>query len=258
MITLFAYLIMILILTSAFVVIFSKDPIQSVLFLVLVFIMTAVLLLLIGAEFLAILLITVYVGAIAILFLFVVMLLNLRMVEVYSSFYYHIPIGAFVGLLFYSILFCIFYQKHTIDTELFVLNEFKYNLWTSYLMWTSNLNTIGQVLYNFYSDLFIVIGLILFAAMIGVIVLTVDYDYRSKQLAQPNKNNEFKRTLLGHIVWENMNVVGKCRQYPWWIRYEERSNYILPNQTLNWDDPIPEFKIPQWAKNLTFGYLKDE
>jgi NADH-quinone oxidoreductase subunit J len=128
MITTFAYLIMILILTSSFVVIFSKDPIQSVLFLVLVFIMTAVLLLLIGAEFLAILLITVYVGAIAILFLFVVMLLNLRMVEVYSSFYYHIPIGAFVGLLFYLIVFFILYQKHSITTELFVLNEFEYNL----------------------------------------------------------------------------------------------------------------------------------
>jgi NADH-quinone oxidoreductase subunit J len=82
----------------------AKNPVQSVLLLVLVFLQTALLFILLGAEFLAILLITVYIGAIAILFLFVVMLLNLRVVELHSSLQYHIPIGIFLGLIFFFVL----------------------------------------------------------------------------------------------------------------------------------------------------------
>ena len=88
MITLFTYLNLFLIIFCGCGVVLARDPIQSVLFLVTVFILTAVLLFILGAEFLAILLITVYIGAIAILFLFVVMLLNLRMIEAYNSLYY--------------------------------------------------------------------------------------------------------------------------------------------------------------------------
>lgn len=79
-------------------VVLVRDPIHSVILLVVSFIYSAVLFYIIGAEFLAVLFITVYVGAIAVLFLFVVMLLNLRMVELYTSLYYHIPVGIILGI----------------------------------------------------------------------------------------------------------------------------------------------------------------
>lgn len=82
----------VLILITSLCVILSKNPVQSVLFLVLVFFFSSLLLLLIGAEFLAILLVIIYVGAISILFLFVVMMLNLKVVELHSTFYNYLPI----------------------------------------------------------------------------------------------------------------------------------------------------------------------
>jgi NADH-quinone oxidoreductase subunit J len=76
-----------------------------VLSLVLVFALTAVLFLLLGAEFFALLLFTVYIGAIAILFLFVIMMLDLRLAELHGSAYYHVPLGASVGLAFLAALY---------------------------------------------------------------------------------------------------------------------------------------------------------
>jgi NADH-quinone oxidoreductase subunit J len=82
-------------------VILARNPVQSVLFLILVFLLVAFIFMLLGAEFLAILLIIVYVGAISILFLFVVMMLNLRVVELHSTFYNYFPISILIGLLFF-------------------------------------------------------------------------------------------------------------------------------------------------------------
>lgn len=247
--SLFLYIIMFLILLSALIVVSSKDPIQAVLFLVLVFILTAVMLFLVGAEFLAVLLITVYVGAIAILFLFVVMLLNLRMVEVYSSFYYHIPIGSFIGLFFFSTLLFIFSENTVISSHHLFLNFNYYGLWTSYSFWSSNLSSLGETLYNYYADLFMLIGLILFVAMIGVIILTVDYDYRAKEMARSVNTADLKRYNYQNIVWENVQIIGKRRQYPWWKRF---SNLKEPFQNRDWLDPEPEFPIPKWMKKV-FG-----
>lgn len=84
-------------------IIISKNPIQSVFFLILIFLMTTIIFVLVGAEFLAIAVLIIYVGAIAILFLFVVMMLNLRILELYSSFHYHIPIGGIIGLFFFMV-----------------------------------------------------------------------------------------------------------------------------------------------------------
>lgn len=90
-------LMLILILIASLGVILVRDPIHSVILLVVSFIYTAILFYIIGAEFLAVLFMTVYIGAIAVLFLFVVMLLNLRMVELYTSLYYHLPVGMLLG-----------------------------------------------------------------------------------------------------------------------------------------------------------------
>jgi NADH-quinone oxidoreductase subunit J len=87
-----------LIIVNSLAVIFLKKPVYAVLALVGVFIETGIIFLIFGAEFLAVLLITVYVGAIAILFLFVVMMLDLRLVDLYGTTYYSFPVGAFLGI----------------------------------------------------------------------------------------------------------------------------------------------------------------
>jgi NADH-quinone oxidoreductase subunit J len=89
----YSYIFFGLVLLSSVFVILSKNPIMSVFFLILSFIMSAILFLLLGVEFIAIVILTVYVGAISVLFLFVVMLLNLRIVELYSMFFSYFSVG---------------------------------------------------------------------------------------------------------------------------------------------------------------------
>jgi NADH-quinone oxidoreductase subunit J len=85
---------------TGFLVISTRNPVVSMLYLILVFLQASLIFLCLGSEFLFILFLVVYVGAIAILFLFVIMLLNLRVVENYNMFYNYMPIGLFVGILF--------------------------------------------------------------------------------------------------------------------------------------------------------------
>lgn len=94
---------------AAFGVVMSRNTVHSVLYLVLVFLLSSLVFLFLGAEFLSILILIVYVGAICILFLFVVMLLNLRLDELYSSFLDYFPIGCFMGFFFFFELFYIFF-----------------------------------------------------------------------------------------------------------------------------------------------------
>lgn len=255
MIIFITYIILFLIIACGCGVVLARDPIQSVLFLVTVFILTAVLLFILGAEFLAILLITVYIGAIAILFLFVVMLLNLRMVEAYNSLYYQIPVGGFIALSFIGLAYILFtHNQQMIVAGYMDFDNYQFsNVWTNYLMLTTNLGLIGEVLYNYYIDLFMVIGLILFAAMIGVIVLTVDYDYRVtyEHVQDVSVNN---RVNVEGVVWENINTYTKVRQHPWYSRKEKGLLTEIYLQKLtdkkNWDLPLPV-----WMKKLLKNVL---
>jgi NADH-quinone oxidoreductase subunit J len=125
MTNIFIYFTCVVIVVAALQVIFAKNPVHSVILLVLVFLQTAVLFILLGAEFLAILLVTVYIGAIAILFLFVVMLLNVRVVEIYSSLQYHVPIGALAGLCFGALLALV--CVHEFKSFMFVLHGLQFD-----------------------------------------------------------------------------------------------------------------------------------
>lgn len=114
------YFFFLLIILCGFFVIISRNPVQSVFFLILVFAFSAVLFIILGAEFLAVLVIIIYVGAISILFLFVVMMLNLRIMELYSTFYNYLPIGSFIGLFF---IFEFIYALNS-DLNFFKVNTF--------------------------------------------------------------------------------------------------------------------------------------
>lgn len=99
------------VLFSAFMVIRSKNPVYSVLFLILVFCNSAGLLLLLNLDFFALIFLIVYVGAIAVLFLFVVMMLNIKFTEVQESIFHYLPIGGFIGLIFFVEFYFLFHQE---------------------------------------------------------------------------------------------------------------------------------------------------
>lgn len=167
---------------TALGVIMTRNPIYAVLLLVGLFAETAILFLLYGAEFYAVLLLTVYIGAIAILFLFVIMMLNLRIVELYGSVFYHLPIGAFLGLLLLVVLG--FLLSSQLFDLLYINGRVIENVAsiehgaTDKLYYESNMKAIGQLLYNSYLEYFVIISLVLLVAMIGVIIITVEYQHK--------------------------------------------------------------------------------
>jgi NADH-quinone oxidoreductase subunit J len=165
---------------SGATVVAARNPVHSVLFLILAFFSTAALFVLIGAEFLAMILVIVYVGAVAVLFLFVVMMLNIDFVELRSGFVRYLPIGAFVGaiLLAELILIAVNWEMTPARAGLAVGAPVG-------AMAISNTRLLGNILYTRYLFAFQAAGLILLVAMIGAIVLTLRHrpDARRQSIA---------------------------------------------------------------------------
>ena len=158
---LFFYLFAGIMLASAFMVVISKNPVYSVLFLILAFFNAAGLFVLIGAEFLAMLLVVVYVGAVAVLFLFVVMMLDINFAEMRAGFQKYLPLGLIVGGILVFELVAAMYGDAFKGATLPEASEI------------ANTTRLGGVLYTKYIYLFQVAGLILLVAMIGAISLTM-------------------------------------------------------------------------------------
>nr|YP_009490422.1 NADH dehydrogenase subunit 6 [Gracilaria tenuistipitata]ARU07653.1 NADH dehydrogenase subunit 6 [Gracilaria tenuistipitata]AWH62564.1 NADH dehydrogenase subunit 6 [Gracilaria tenuistipitata]AWH62589.1 NADH dehydrogenase subunit 6 [Gracilaria tenuistipitata var. liui]AXI97775.1 NADH dehydrogenase subunit 6 [Gracilaria tenuistipitata] len=177
-------------LLSSLMVISLSNAVHSVLFLILVFCNIASLLLLLGAEFLSFMLLIVYVGAIAVLFLFVVMMLNIKNMSVKSNFFSIFPIGIIIFFSLFNQLFSVFNQLN-----LTYLKQGKL-IWISWISENNNITNIqviGNVLYTKYCFLFIISGLILLVAMIGAIVLTMHQRidvHKQKIELQLNRNSE--------------------------------------------------------------------
>ena len=165
--TLIFYLFSSITLLSAIVVISARNPVHSILFLILSFFSAAGLFVLLGAEFLAMLLIIVYVGAVAVLFMFVIMMLDINFVKIKQGFLQYLPIGALIGLILMIEVIAI------IAHEILATTPIELTLSLSSLKSTiSNSHALGEVLYTKYIYLFQSAGLILLSAMIGAIVLT--------------------------------------------------------------------------------------
>ncbi|MBO0344547.1 NADH-quinone oxidoreductase subunit J [Roseibium limicola] len=165
---LFFYLFAGVTVASAFMVIASRNPVHSVLFLILAFVNSAGLFVMLGAEYLALLLIVVYVGAVAVLFLFVVMMLDVDFVELRQGFLQYMPVGAMVGIVL-LIELVLGLGAWVISPELVGHTAEPMPA----LEAMSNVSVIGSVLYTKYVFFFQVAGLILLVAMIGAIVLTL-------------------------------------------------------------------------------------
>ena len=152
---------------SALMVISARNPVHSVLFLILSFVNASGLFVLLGAEFLAMILVVVYVGAVAVLFLFVVMMLDINFVKLREGFLQYLPFGALLGIVLIIELGILFLTRSFSENSLSkfvespVMNE------------VENTKLIGQVLYTDYFYLFQISGLILLVAMVGSITLTL-------------------------------------------------------------------------------------
>ena len=161
------YLFSSMVLLSGVMVIASRNPVHSVLFLILAFFSSSGLFILLGAEFLAMVLVIVYVGAVAVLFMFVVMMLDINFVEMRQGFLQYLPIGGLIGaVLLIELISIINYwslpKENTLISKLKIFPAVE----------KANTNALGEVLYTKYIFLFQASGMILLLAMIGAIILT--------------------------------------------------------------------------------------
>lgn len=181
------YVLSTLVLLSAICVIGARNPVHSVLWLIFTFFTSAGLFILIGAEFLAMLLVVVYVGAVAVLFLFVVMMLNVDFEELKRGFLEYLPIGAVMALaLFGEFLLISFGLEGSASFD-------------PAPGAATNTEAIAAVLYDDYFLLFQIAGLILLVAMIAAIILTLrhrDYVQRQDMAVQATRKPEDTVTLV--------------------------------------------------------------
>ena len=151
---------------SALMVVSARNPVRSVLFLILAFFSAAGLFVLLGAEFLAMILVIVYVGAVAVLFLFVVMMLDVDFAELKQGFLSYLPLGALVALAMAAQLAIVGFTWASADSASAALQS-------PTPEGMSNVEALGAVIYDRYVLFFQLAGLVLLVAMIGAIVLTL-------------------------------------------------------------------------------------
>ncbi|MDA1167210.1 MAG: NADH-quinone oxidoreductase subunit J [Proteobacteria bacterium] len=190
--TIFFYFFSIISIASALMVIATRNTVHAVFFLILDFISVGCLFIMIGAEFLGMIMLIVYVGAVAVLFLFVVMMLNVaerqddKKIQSKST---HIPIGLIVSIIILAEVLVVVggwkYKTNFIKTELLQLDE---NF--------TNTHMLGNVLYTEYIHLFQVAGIILLLAMIGAIVLTFRKREGVKRQSYINQISRHRETSI--------------------------------------------------------------
>ena len=164
---LFFYLFSAVAIGSAVMVIGARNPVHSVLFLILAFFNAAGLFVLLGAEFLAMILVIVYVGAVAVLFLFVVMMLDVDFVELRQGFLDYLPVGGLIGIVLLGELVIV------LGGWVFAPDVVAAGERLPEVEAVSNTAALGAILYTQYAYFFQSAGLILLVAMVGAIVLTL-------------------------------------------------------------------------------------
>jgi len=193
------YVFAIIVVTAGLLTVISKNPVHSVLWLILAFLSSAGLFVLLGAEFVAMLLIIVYVGAVAVLFLFVVMMLDVDFAELKGEMAKYMPLALLMGVIILMQLALAFgvweYADQAQDLRGAV---------TPAITETHNTAALGQLIYDEYILLFQLAGLILLVAMVGAIVLTLRHrtdikrqDILAQMYRDPAKAMELKDVKPG-------------------------------------------------------------
>lgn len=179
---LFFYLFSAITVAAAFMVIAARNPVHSVLFLILAFFNSAGLFVLMGAEFLAMILVVVYVGAVAVLFLFVVMMLDIDFTELRQGMLQYLPVGGVIGLiLLIELVFVL--GSWALSPEAVATIADKAPAASE----LTNTEALGQILYTKYVYLFQAAGIVLLIAMVGAIVLTLHHKEGVKRQSIPSQ-----------------------------------------------------------------------
>jgi NADH-quinone oxidoreductase subunit J len=177
----FFYLFSGVLIASAFLVVTARNPVHSVLFLILAFVNAAGLFILLGAEFLAMILIVVYVGAVAVLFLFVIMMLDVDFAEFKQGFMQYLPIGVTIGgIVLVELIFVVGSWSLGQTAVAQIPTPAPQSL--------SNTAALGAVLYTQYAYLFEAAGFVLMTAMVGAIVLTLHHKVGIKRQSVAAQN----------------------------------------------------------------------
>ena len=187
----------------SFFVILCKNPVHSILSLIFVFFNTAALLIFLGAEFLAMLFVIVYVGAVAVLFLFVIMMLNIKESNLILSLYNYIPVFTLLITIFVYEVYTV-YSSNLMPLYMFTANSLKdhdilvidfvvVNFLDCVINYATNIYVIGNILYTEFFLMFFISGIILLVAMIGSITLTL------------HKRNDVKRQFVFKQIERNFN-----------------------------------------------------
>src|SRR5690349_24616092 len=186
---LFFYLFAGICVASAVMVVVSRNPVHSVLYLILAFVNASALFVLMGAEFLAMILIVVYVGAVAVLFLFVIMMLGVDFAELREGFMQYLPVGIVIGGIF------LFELLLTVGA--WVINPAVTKTITAPIPSNiSNTEALGLVLYTKYIHYFQLAGIVLLVAMIGAIVLTLRHKPNVRRQSIPVQNARTKAMAM--------------------------------------------------------------
>jgi NADH-quinone oxidoreductase subunit J len=171
---LFFYLFAAICVASAVMVIAARNPVHSVLFLILAFVNASGLFILLGAEFLAMILVVVYVGAVAVLFLFVIMMLDVDFAELRQGFLNYLPVGVLLGAIVLAELLLV-------GSSWVITPEVAKSVTAPIPAGISNTQAIGLVLYTKYIHYFQLAGMVLLVAMVGAIVLTLRHKANVKR-----------------------------------------------------------------------------
>jgi len=213
------YIFAAILLVSAAMVVSSRNPVHSVLFLILAFFNAAALFLIAGAEFLAMILVIVYVGAVAVLFLFVVMMLDVDFAELRSGYQRYLPVGATVGaVLFIELAVVLGGWKLAPDAVQLRMSPAPSAM--------SNTEALGRILYTDYVFLFQTAGVILLVAMMGAIVLTLRTQHTSRH---QDSGRQIGRTVGGTLEMMSVRLGAGTAQ---------SGGYLRPKQTEG--EPVEE------------------
>lgn len=196
MFVVFFYFFSVIAIISAILAVSSKNPIYSVLFLILVFLSGSSLLLLVRIDFLAIVFIIIYAGAIMILFLFVVMMLNVNLVDLSSNYINYIPFSMYFLIFFMceiKLYFFLKWERLDVLTSFKILKQMEYVDWYKVLNDYGNIKVLGAVFYSYYDIYVILSGIILLIGLVSAIVLT------RKKREQNMKRRSFYLDLLEKV-----------------------------------------------------------
>lgn len=199
-------------LVSGLMVVRAQNPVHSVSFPIPVFRDTAGLLILLGLDFSAMISPVVHIGAIAVSFLFVVMMFNMKIAEIHEEVLRYLPVSGIIGLILWWEMFFILDNETLLPTQRNT-TSLRYTVYAGKVRSWTNLETLGNLLYTYYSVWFLVPSLILLVAMIGAIVLTMHRTTRVKRQDVFRRNAiSFRRTIMRRTT-DPLTIDNKEKQW---------------------------------------------